>query len=224
MYDNERAVGQAIADADVARDDVFLVTKIRRRNLAYEDVLESVAERRDKLATDIDLLLIHASSHTVAIDESISAMNELQNRGVVEHIGVSNFSVSQLQDAIAASDTPILTNQVEYHPFTDQATLLEFCIEHDVMLTAYSPLAEGQVVGNALLEAIGDRYGKTGPQVALRWLLQRELVSAIPKASSPAHMQENADVFDFELTDEEMAQMLDLQDGALTRLRTVLGL
>ena len=224
MYNNERAVGQAIADADVPRDDVFLVTKILRRNLAYEDILKSVKESREKLATDIDLLLIHAPSRTVPIEESIEAMNDLQDRGTVKHIGVSNFSVGQLQDAISASDTPILTNQVEYHPFRNQTDVLKFCIENDVMLTAYSPLAEGRVVGNDLLEKIGDRYGKTEAQVALRWLLQQELVSAIPKASSPAHIQENFDVFDFELTDEEMAKIFDLQGGLLTKLRTALGL
>lgn len=224
MYNNERAVGQAIADADVPRDDVFLVTKILRRNLAYEDILKSVKESREKLATDIDLLLIHAPSRTVPLEESIEAMNDLQDRGTVEHIGVSNFSVGQLQDAISASATPILTNQVEYHPFRNQTDVLKFCIENDVMLTAYSPLAEGRVVGNDLLEKIGDRYGKTEAQVALRWLLQQELVSVIPKASSPEHIQENFDVFDFELTDEEMAEIFDLQGGLLTKLRTALGL
>ncbi|MFB6189567.1 MAG: aldo/keto reductase [Halapricum sp.] len=224
MYGNERAVGQAIADADVPREDVFLVTKILRRNLAYEDLLESVAESHERLGTDIDLLLIHSPSHTVPIEKSIEAMNDLQDRGTVQHIGVSNFSVGQLRDAISASATPILTNQVEYHPFEDQADVLEFCIENDVMLTAYSPLAEGQVVGNDLLEGIGDRYGKTGAQVALRWLLQQDPVSAIPKASRPAHIRENVDVFDFELTDEEMTRIFDLQGGLLARLRRALGL
>lgn len=224
LYSNERAVGQAIAAADVSREEVFLVTKIRRGNLAYEDVLESVAESREKLGTAIDLLLIHGPSRTDPIGASIEAMNDLQDRGTVTHIGVSNFSVGQLQDAIAASATPILTNQVEYHPFTAQTDVLEFCIENDVMLTAYSPLAEGRVVGNDRLEDIGDRYGKTAAQVALRWLLQQAVVSAIPKASSSTHIRENYDVFDFDLTHEEMEQIFDLQGGLLTRLRTALGL
>ncbi|MFB6074650.1 MAG: aldo/keto reductase [Haloarculaceae archaeon] len=224
MYDNERAVGRAIADADVPREEVFLVTKVLRRNLAYDDLLASVAESHEKLGTDIDLLLIHSPSHAVPIEESIGAMNELQERGTVEHIGVSNFSVGQLRDAIAASDAPIITNQVEYHPFKDQADVLEFCIEHDVVLTAYTPLADGRVIGDDRLEAIGERYGKTAPQVALRWLLQQEQVAAIPKASSPEHIRENFDVFDFELTDEEMARLFDLQGGLLAGLRSALGL
>lgn len=224
MYDNERPVGEAIADVDVPRSNVFLVTKILRGNLAYEDVLESVEESREKLSTDIDLLLIHAPSRTVPIEESVEAMNTLQDRGLVEHIGVSNFSVGQLQDAISASETPILTNQVEYHPFKKQTDVLEFCIKNDIMLTAYSPLAEGRVVGHDRLEEIGDRYGKSEAQVTLRWLLQQNSVSAIPKASTPTHIQENFDVFDFELTDQEMTQIFDLQGGLPTRLQTELGL
>ncbi len=122
------------------------------------------------------------------------------------------------------SDTPILTNQVEYHPFKEQADLLEFCIENEVMLTAYSPLAEGRIIRNDRLKAIGARYGKTEVQVALRWLLQQEQVTAIPKTSNPAHIQAYFNVFNFELADEEMMQIFDLQGGLLTRLQTALGL
>ena len=223
MYDNEAAVGDAIEHSAVDRDDVFLVTKVLRRNLAYDDVLASVDASLDRLGTDIDLLLIHAPSRSVPIEESIEAMNQLQDTGVVRHIGVSNFSVPQLQDAIDASDTPILTNQVEYHPFERQDDVLEFCIDNDIMLTAYSPVAEGRVTGNDVLREIGETYGKTPAQVSLRWLIQQENVSAIPKAASREHREENLDVFDFELTDEEMAQIFDLQGGIVSRLRTLLG-
>lgn len=120
MYNNEDAVGQAIADSPVSRDDIFLVTKILRRNRAHDDVLNSVEESVQRLGTEIDLLLIHAPSWSVPIEESIGAMNELQERGTVEHIGVSNFSVDQMRQAMTASETPILTNQVEYHPFKAQ--------------------------------------------------------------------------------------------------------
>lgn len=224
MYDNETAVGRAIADSAVPRDEVFLVTKILRQNLAYDDVRNSVEESRRRLGTDIDLLLIHAPSRSVPLEESIEAMNELQSRGAVEHIGVSNFSVGQLQRAIAASTTPILTNQVEYHPFKNQAGMLEFCIENNVMLTAYSPLAEGRVVGNETLKEIGRRYEKTAAQVALRWLLQQEMVAAIPKASGREHIEENFDVFDFELERDEMVRIFELREDLTDRLRGLLGL
>jgi len=224
MYDNEAAVGDAIAASAVNRDEIFLVTKVHRRNLAFEDVLDSVELSMNRLGTNIDLLLIHAPSRSVPIGESIEAMNQLQDEDSVDHIGVSNFSVAQMQDAIKASETPILTNQVEYHPFESQEEILEFCIENDVMLTAYSPVAKGNVTGNETLERIADRHGKTEAQVALRWLLQQDMVSAIPKAASRNHRKENLDIFDFELTDEDMEQIFELQGGLLTRLRTRLGL
>ena len=223
MYDNEAAVGNAIENAAVDRDDVFLVTKVLRGNLAHDDVLTSVEASLDRLGTAIDLLLIHAPSRTVPIEESIEAMNQLQEMGDVRHIGVSNFSVTQLQEAIDASETPILTNQVEYHPFKSQEDILEFCIDNDIMLTAYSPVAKGRVTDNQVLKEIGDTYGKTPTQVTLRWLIQQENVSAIPKAASRDHREENFDIFDFELTAEEMARIFDLQGGVVTRLRNRLG-
>lgn len=223
MYNNEAAVGDAIENSAVDRDDVFLVTKVLRKNLAYDDVLTSVKASLERLGTEIDLLLIHAPSRTVPIEESIEAMNQLQDTGDVRHIGVSNFSVTQLQEAIDASETPILTNQVEYHPFESQDDILEFCIDNDIMLTAYSPVAEGRVTGNQVLKEIGEKYGKTPAQVALRWLIQHESVSAIPRAASREHREENIDIFDFELTAEDMARIFDLQGGLVTRLRTRLG-
>lgn len=222
MYDNEGEVGDAIARSRVDREELFVVTKVHRRNLAYEDVLDSVADSLERLGTEIDLLLIHAPSRTVPTAESIEAMNQLQRDGRVDAIGVSNFSVGQLREAIDASETPILTNQVEYHPFKDQSDVLAFCIENDILLTAYSPVAKGRVVGNPTLQAIGDRYGKTEAQVALRWLLQQDNVAAIPKAASREHREENLDVFDFRLTDDEMTRIFDLQGGVLTRIRNLL--
>jgi len=225
MYDNEEMVGAAIAESDVDRDEVFLVTKVLRDNLAYDDLLRSVRGSLDRLGTEyVDLLLIHAPSRTVPVAESLRAMNELQDGGAVRHVGVSNFSVSQLREAIDASRTPILTNQVEYHPFHEQPDVLEFCIDNDVMLTAYSPLNVGKGLSNETLREIGERHGKTPAQVALRWLLQQPNVSAIPKSSRREHLRENLAVFDFELTDEEMERIFELQGGLLTRIRTALGL
>ena len=225
MYENEAAVGRAIAESAVPREDVFLVTKLLSGNLARDDVLRTTRESLDRLGTgSVDLLLIHSPSRSVPIEESIGAMNRLQANGSVEHIGVSNFSAPQLEAAMDASETPILTNQVEYHPFTSQSDLLEFCLDHGVVLTAYTPVARGRVVGNETLEGIGERYGKTAAQVALRWLVQQEMVAAIPKASTPEHVEENIDVFDFELAPEEMERVFDLQGGLVRRLRTRLGL
>lgn len=224
-YNNQREVGDAIADVEVARDEIFLTTKVWRSNLQYDQVLRSAHQSLDKLGLEYaDLLLIHWPSRTVPVEETLDAMTELHEDGKVRHIGVSNFSVSQLQEAMDVSDVPIFTDQVKYHPFNGQAELLDFCIENDVMLTAYSPLAKGNVVGDETLAAIGDRYGKSASQVALRWLVQQDMVAAIPKASSREHLRENIDIFDFELTDEEMNRVFDLHGGVGSTLRKWFGL
>ena len=224
MYANEDAVGAAVAAADVPREDVFVVTKLLRGNLAPADVRTSFAASLDRLGlAAVDLLLIHAPSSSVPIEETMAAMNELQAEGTVDHVGVSNFSVDQLRAAMDASGTPVVTNQVEYHPYRDRTELLSFCVEHDVALTAYSPLDEGGVVGDETLAAIGERHGKTAAQVALRWLLQQPNVVAIPKASSREHLRENRDVFDFALTAAEMERVFELGGGAPGRVRDLLG-
>lgn len=225
MYENEDAVGRAIADSDVPREDVFVVTKLRQGNLAREDVLRTTRESLDRLGLDsVDLLLIHAPSSSVPVAETMGAMNDLQSEGAVDHVGVSNFSVAQLEAAMDASSTPVVTNQVEYHPYRDRSELLSFCVEHDVALTAYSPLDEGRIADDETLAEIGDRHGKSAAQVALRWLLQQPNVIAIPKASSREHIEANADVFDFELSDEEMERVTGLNGGISRRLRNLLGL
>ena len=206
MYDNEDAVGEAIGASDLDRDEVFLTTKVLPENLAYDDLHDSFADSLDRLDTDyVDLLLIHAPSDKVPVEESLQAMNELQADGEVRHIGVSNFSVEETREAIAASATPILTNQVKYHPFYPQDDMLAFCREADVLLTAYTPLAKGQVFDDERLIEIGNRHGKSPAQVALRWLVQQDGVITIPMSSNPDHLAENLDVFDFALADDEMA-------------------
>ncbi|RQG97737.1 aldo/keto reductase [Natrarchaeobius chitinivorans] len=225
MYDNEAAVGDALEASDVDRDEVFVVTKVHPDNAAYDDVLSTIRQSLERLSlSTVDLLLLHAPSDRAPLSETLSAMNELQDDGAVDHVGVSNFSVDQLEEAIDLSATPIVANQVKYHPYHHQDDLLEYCVERDVCLTAYSPLAEGTVVGDDRLDEIGASHGKTASQVALRWLLQQPVVSAIPKASSPEHIETNAAVFDFELSDEEMESVSELGDGRWKRLADILGL
>ena len=224
-YENQTAIGQALAETTVDRDELSVTTKVWRDNLHAADTKRVARESREKLGLEtIDLFLIHWPSPSVPIEETIGAMNELQDDGVVEHIGVSNFSVDQLETAREASETPVRTNQVEYNPYTDQSALLEYCIHNDNMLTAYSPLAKGRVADDDTLARIGDRYDKSPVQVALRWLVQQPQVAAIPKAGTRAHLQANLAIFEFELTDEEMAEIFDLHGGLLDRIRSLLGL
>ncbi|ADB60874.1 aldo/keto reductase [Haloterrigena turkmenica DSM 5511] len=225
MYDNERAVGEALAASDVDREDVFVVTKVHPDNAARDDVLESTRESLERLGLEaVDLLLLHAPSDRAPLEETLTAMNDLQDEGAVDHVGVSNFSVEQLESARELSETPIVANQVKYHPYHHQDDLLEYCVEHDVCLTAYSPLAEGTVPGDDRLAEIGDPSGKSASQVALRWLVQQPSVAAIPKASSREHIEANADIFDFELSDDELAAVADVGDGLWDQLAVTLGL
>ena len=225
IYGSEGAVGDAIEESDHDREELFLTTKLADGNREHEAVLESTAESLDRLGTEyVDLLLIHSPNDGIGHEETIGAMNELQAEGRVEHVGVSNFSVRQTAEAIELSETPILTNQVKYNPYESQADLLAYCIDEGVMLTAYSPLAVGDVVGDEVLESIGERYGKSAAQVALRWLLQQPMVSPIPMSSSPGHIRENFALFDFELDDAELREVFELQGGLPEELADRLGL
>lgn len=207
-YGNERQVGDAIADSPVDRDDLFLVTKLDSNSRRYDDVLRSTEESLARLGTDyVDLLLIHQPHPTVPVAETLDAMTELVASGKVRHVGVSNFGIDRLHEARELSDAPILTDQVQFSPYWLQTDLVDYCTIHDVLVTAYSPLAHGKIVDDPVLEEIGRRYGKSAAQVALRWLVQQEGVCAIPKATSHEHLETNLEVFDFELTPEEMQRV-----------------
>lgn len=211
-YGNERQVGLGMDAAAVDREEVFLTTKLDGSNRDERSVRRSTRESLNKLGTDyLDLLLIHwpNTPWMAPLSETLGAMNDLVEEGLVRHIGVSNFSPSLLDKARDISSTPIFTDQVQYHPYWDQRKLLDYCRIHDVLLTAYSPLARGGVLDDPALVQIGNRYGKSPAQVALRWLVQQEGVAAIPKASSREHLEANLAVFDFELTDAEMARIRD---------------
>jgi diketogulonate reductase-like aldo/keto reductase len=225
VYGSEGAVGDAIEASDVDREELFVTTKLSGENRARDAVLDSTRESLDRLGTDyVDLLLIHSPDQDVPIAETIRAMNELRDDELVRHVGVSNFSVDRLDRAMESSDAPILTNQVEYNPYHGQSSLLRFCIDEGVMLTAYSPLGVGDVLGDETLAEIGDAHGKTAAQVAVRWLLQQPMVSTIPMSSDPEHIRSNFDVFDFDLSDDEMRRVFDLGAGLDDDLAAALGL
>lgn len=225
VYGSEGAVGDAVAESDVDREDLFVTTKLGGDNRAREAVLESTRESLEALGMDyLDLLLIHWPNEDVPHEETLTAMNELRDDGLVEHLGVSNFSVEQTREAMSASEAPIVTNQVEYNVRHRQDDLLSFCVEEDVVLTAYSPLGVGDLLDDEALATAADRHGKTSAQVAIRWLLQQPKVATIPMSSSPTHIRENADVFDFELSDAEMRDLFALEGALDDSLAAELGL
>jgi len=211
-YGNEAAVGAGIRASGVDRDEVWVTTKVWWENLSYEECLGSAEASLARLGlARTDLLLIHWPNEALSMDEPLSAMKRLRDGGTIRHIGVSNFPPSLLQKALDRAH--LLTNQVEYHPFLAQDRLLEMAEENDLMLTAYSPLAQTRVLEDPTLQEIGRAHGKSPAQVALRWLLQQPRVAAIPRASSPEHRRENLKVFDFELRPYEMDRISELDRG-----------
>lgn len=225
MYDSESAVGDAIRDSTVSREDLFVTTKLTRDNRAHDAVIDSTHESLDRLDTDyINLLLIHSPRQDVSHEETLNAMNELVEEGAVRHIGVSNFSVEQTREAMDHSAAPIFTNQVRYNVREHQDDLLSFCIDEDVMLTAYSPLKLGEYLDNEVLKEIAETHEKTTRQVAIRWLVQQPMVSTIPRSSDPDHIEQNFDVFDFDLSAEEMHDVFAIEGGLDDALASKIGL
>jgi len=210
MYANEGEVGRGIRNSSVDREEIFLVTKVRTSSFSHDDVIRSTRESLKKLQTEyVDLLLMHWPSPSVPLIETLGAMTELQEEGSVKHVGVSNFPPSMVEEATEYAT--VFCNQVEYHPYTAQDELLEQAKKLDYLLTAYSPVAKGRVSRDATLGEIGESHGKTPAQVALRWLIQQEKVAAIPKAASENHLRSNSDIFDFELSGEEMERIFALR-------------
>jgi 2,5-diketo-D-gluconate reductase B len=212
MYGNEEEVGEAIAGSGLGRDEIFLTTKVWPSQARRGDVERSTEESLRKLRTDhVDLLLLHWPVDDVPLAETLGAMSGLVDVGKARHIGVSNFPPSLV--ARAAELAPILTNQVEYHPYLAQTTLLQAAEKHDHMLAAYAPIARGQVIDDPVLTAIGEGYGKSAVQVTLRWFMQQPRVAAIPRSASARNREANLDIFDFSLTEAEMEQIHGLARG-----------
>lgn len=209
MYRNEDEVGKGMQSSGVNREEVFLTTKVWPSDFSYKRIIETTRESLKRLRTDrVDLLLMHWPSQGVPLEETLGAMRELQEEGSVRHIGVSNFPPSMVEDATRHAE--IFCNQVEYHPYQAQDDLLEQAKEMDYLLTAYRPLSKGTILNDETLQEIAEVHGKTPAQVALRWLIQQEKVAAIPKATSEDHLKSNHDVFDFELSEEEMEHIFGL--------------
>lgn len=208
MYGNEAEIGRAIRQSGIARNDLWLTTKLWRDSLKARDVRRGIDERLTLLGTDyLDLLLIHWPDPATPLRETLEAMAEARAAGKVRHIGVSNFPVKLMREAVEAVGADIMCNQVEYHPLLSQNRVIEYARSHDMMITAYCPLARGRLCEHPLLSAIGRRYGKTVEQVALRWLVQQDGVAAIPKSTHASYQKSNFDIFDFRLSAEDMASI-----------------
>jgi 2,5-diketo-D-gluconate reductase B len=209
MYGNEAEVGAAIRHSGVPRGEIWLTTKIWPDHFRAAALLRAAEERVRRLGTEPDLLLLHWPNPAVPLAETVGALNEARSRGFARHIGVSNFPTALIREAVTHSSVPLLVDQVEYHPYLDQSAVLGELERQRMALVAYSPIGRGRVFGDRTLQRIGDAHGKNAGQVTLRWLLQQG-VAAIPRSSREANVEANFAVFDFALSDGEMAEIFAL--------------
>src|SRR5690625_320581 len=212
VYGNERGVGQAIADSDLPREDLFITTKVWNADQGYENTLKAFDESLERLGLDyVDLYLIHWPTPKFDMYvETYKALEKLYQDGRTKAIGVCNFDIEHLQRILDECDVIPTVNQVECHPYLQQKELKQFCDEHGILLEAYSPLMNGtKVMDNDVIQDLADQYGKTPAQIILRWHLQSDVV-VIPKTVTPSRMTENINVFDFELQKADMDKIASL--------------
>lgn len=217
IYQNEAALGRALQAAGARRDDLFLTTKVWVDNYSADAFVASVDESLDRLKVDqVDLLLLHWPADQVPIAEQVERLNAVQAAGKTRFIGVSNQNIAQMRESIERSAAPIVTNQVELHPYLPQHALTAAAKESGVAVTAYYSMADGAVPKDEVLQRIGARYGKSAAQVGLRWLIQQGYI-ALSKTANPARAAENIAIFDFALDDADMAAIAALArpDGRL---------
>ena len=209
MYDNEEAVGAGLRASGVPRGEIFLTTKVWPTEIGDGDLQRSVEASLARLQVDrVDLVLIHWPSRVIPLVDSIRALNEVKDRGLARHIGVSNFTVALVDEAAALSRHPLACNQIEYHPFLNQDRVLATCRRHGMAVVSYCPLARGtELFPEPAVTAAAERHGKSPALIVLRWQVQQEGVVAIPRSSNPDRIAQNLRVFDFSLEDDEMAAL-----------------
>ncbi len=209
-YDNEREVGEGLRASGVKRQEVFVTTKIAPGNFSPRLLERSVKESLMRLRlSDVDLLLLHWPNPEIPLSETMAALCKVKKVGFARHIGVSNFTVALLEAAVALSSEPLVTNQIECHPHLDQSKVIDACRRHGLCVTAYSPIARGRMATDETLAEIGRAYGKTAAQVSLRHLVQEGHV-VLPRTARVERLSENLDIFDFALSEHDMARVRTL--------------
>ncbi len=224
MYDNEASVGDGLRASGLSRDKLWVTTKVWWENIGDGALQQSAETSLKKLGLDqVDLLLIHWPNPAIPLKDSIKALNDAKARGLAKHIGVSNFPSKMLDEAVALTNEPIVTNQCEYHPHLDQSKVLAACRRHGVAFVSYCPLGRGSVGGvleESVVRELAEKHGRTPAQIVLRWHIQQPGVVAVPKSGNPKRIAENFQVSDFALSDDEMSKLSSLArpDGRVVNL------
>jgi 2,5-diketo-D-gluconate reductase B len=217
LYDNEREVGEGLRAAGVKRDDVFITTKIWPSHFAPRELARAAKESLMRLRlSEVDLLLLHWPNPQIPLAETLGALCKIKRDGLARHIGISNFTVALIEEAVALTTEPLVCNQIEVHAFLDQSKVIAASHKHGMAVVAYSPIARGGLKNDKVLARIGKAHGKTAAQVGLRFLVQQGVV-VIPRTSRVERLSENFAIFDFELSDAEMAEIAALasRDGRI---------
>jgi 2,5-diketo-D-gluconate reductase B len=216
-YGTEEAVGEGIRAARVPREDLFITTKVSHENLRAADFARSVEQSLAALGVGyVDLLLVHWPNAAIPLGETMAALARAKRDGLARHLGVANFTIALLDEAIRLCPEPLVTLQAEFHPYLDQSTLLDACRHRGLVLTGYCPLGRGRLIGDSAVGEIARAHSRTVAQIALRWAIQRGVVP-IPRSSNPERIAENLRVFDFALSDNEMERIAALKrhDGRI---------
>ena len=215
MYDNEREVGEGLHACGIKRGEIFVTTKVWPSHFAPRELERAARESLSRLRLrEVDLLLLHWPNPQIPLADTLGALCKVKRDGLARHIGVSNFTVKLIEEAVRLSSEPLICNQIECHPFLDQSKVIAACRKHGMAVVAYSPIARGGAGNDKLLARIGSAHGKTAAQVCLRFLVQQQIV-VIPRTSKERRLSENAGVFDFTLSAHEMNEIagLDRRDG-----------
>jgi 2,5-diketo-D-gluconate reductase B len=217
MYDNERDVGEGLRASGVKRSDVFVTTKIWPDHFAPRELERAARESLSRLRLqEVDLLLLHWPNPRIPLADTLGALGKVKREGLTRHIGVSNFTVALIEQAVALTTEPLVCDQIEYHPFLDQSKVIAACRKHDMAVVAYSPIARGKAGDDRVLARIAAAHDKSAAQVSLRFLVQQDIV-VIPRTSKAERLSENAAIFDFKLSPQEMTEITALarRDGRL---------
>lgn len=211
-YENEEDVGRALRDSDIDRKDIFLTTKLWIPDHGYDSTLRAFEQSKAKIGVEIiDLYLIHWPAKR-DFTETWRAMERLYREGQIRAIGVSNFLIHHLETLLEKAEITPAINQIEFHPFNVQPGLLEFCDVHAIQVEAWSPLVRGRFFDHPVIAEIAEHHGRSPAQILIRWDLQHRVVT-IPRSTQEDHIRENSEVFDFELSSEEMSKLDALDEG-----------
>jgi diketogulonate reductase-like aldo/keto reductase len=210
MYDNEREVGEGLRASGIKRDEVFVTTKIWPSHFAPRELERAARDCLVRLRlSEVDLLLLHWPNPQIPLAETLGALAKVKRDGLARNIGVSNFTVALIEEAVRLTSEPLVCNQIECHPFLDQSKVIAACRRQQLAVVAYSPIARGRAHDNEVLARIGAAHGKSAAQISLRFLVQQE-IAVIPRTNKVERLGENAAIFDFTLNKEEMAEIAAL--------------